>query len=206
VSGTPTLALNSGGSAPYASGTGTSTLPFTYLVGAGQNSADLDYTSTGALSLNGGSIADIVANGAANNATLTLPSPGAAGSLGANKNIVIDTTAPTVTSVSSTTANGTYGVGVVIPIPGPVSQPVAVTGTPQLTLSTGSPSTTTINYASGTGTSTLTFNYTVAAGNSSLDLDYATTSSLALNGGTIKDVVAGGTANDATLTLASPGA
>ena len=54
------------------------------------------------------------------------------------------------------------------------SEPVTVTGTPQLTLSTGSPATTAVNYtASGTGTSTLTFNYTVAAGNTSADLDYA---------------------------------
>ncbi|MDD3484940.1 Ig-like domain-containing protein, partial [Azovibrio restrictus] len=35
--------------------------------------------------------------GAGNNATLTLPSPGASGSLGANRAIVIDTTAPTTT-------------------------------------------------------------------------------------------------------------
>ena len=42
------------------------------------NKADLDYTSTGALTLNGGTIADL----AGNTATLTLASPGAAGSLG----------------------------------------------------------------------------------------------------------------------------
>ena len=43
-------------------------------------------------------------------------------------------------------------------------------------------------YASGSGTSTLTFNYTVASGQNSADLDYAPTSALALNGGTIQDV------------------
>ena len=109
VTGTPQLALNSGGTASYSSGSGTSTLTFTYTVAAGQNSADLDYTSTTALTLNGGTIFDTVTN--PNAANLTLPAPGAAGSLGANKNIVIDTTAPTVTGVTSTTANGTYGVG-----------------------------------------------------------------------------------------------
>ena len=55
----------------------------------GDASGDLDYLSTSALTLNGGTIKDA----ATNNANLTLPSPGAAGSLGFNKNIVIDTTA-----------------------------------------------------------------------------------------------------------------
>ena len=42
---------------------------------------------------------------------LTLASPGAAGSLGNAKNIVIDNTTPTVGSVTSSTANGTYKAG-----------------------------------------------------------------------------------------------
>ena len=87
VTGTPELALNSGGIASYASGSGTSTLTFTYTVGSGQNSAKLDATSTAALSTNGGSIKY---NSAA--ANLTLPAPGSAGSLGANTSIVINTT------------------------------------------------------------------------------------------------------------------
>lgn len=96
VTGTPQLALNSGGTASYTSGTGTSTLTFTYTVAAGQNSSHLDYTSTSALSLNGGTIND----SGSTPANLTLPPPGASGSLGANKNIVIDTVAPTVVSYS----------------------------------------------------------------------------------------------------------
>jgi hypothetical protein len=96
VSGAPQLALNSGGTAVYTSGSGTSTLTFTYTVAAGQNSLKLDYASTTALTLNGGTIGDSVGNAA----VLTLPAPGAAGSLSSNKNIVIDTTAPTVVSYS----------------------------------------------------------------------------------------------------------
>ena len=61
----------------YSSGSGTSTLTFTYTVAAGQSSADLDYVSTTALALNGGAIRDV----ATNVAVLTLPTPGAAGSL-----------------------------------------------------------------------------------------------------------------------------
>jgi hypothetical protein len=96
VAGTPTLALNSGGTANYTSGSGTNTLTFTYTVAAGQNSAHLDYSSTSALGLNAGTINDALGNPA----ILTLAAPGAAGSLGANNNIVIDTIAPTVTSYS----------------------------------------------------------------------------------------------------------
>ena len=78
----------------YASGSGTSTLTFNYTVAAGQNTADLDYASTAALALNGGSIQDAAGNAA----VLTLPATGTDGL--AAKNIVIDTTPPTVTGVS----------------------------------------------------------------------------------------------------------
>jgi fibronectin-binding autotransporter adhesin len=93
VTGTPQLALNSGGTAGYTSGSGTSTLAFLYTVAAGQNSARLDATSSAALTLNSGTILT-----GTTAATLTLPTPGGAGSLGANTNIVINTTAPTVVS------------------------------------------------------------------------------------------------------------
>src|SRR5205085_923627 len=74
------------------------TLTLDYTVAAGENSADLDYTSTTALTLNGGTIQDSSGNAA----TLTLASPGATHSLGFNKDIVIDTTAPTVSVLSVT--------------------------------------------------------------------------------------------------------
>ena len=112
-----------------------------------------------------------------------------------------DTTAPTVTSVNSSTANGTYNVGNVISIQVNFSESVTVIGTPQLTLETGAIDQV-INYASGSGSSALTFNYTVQSGDISADLDYVSTSSLALNAGTIKDAAG----NNATLTLAVPGA
>ena len=59
VTGTPQLTLETGNSdavVNYTSGTGTTTLTFTYTIASGHNSADLDYASTGALALNGGSI------------------------------------------------------------------------------------------------------------------------------------------------------
>ena len=128
VTGTPQLTLSTGSPATtavnYSSGSGTSTLTFNYTVAAGNTAADLDYASTGALALAGGTIKDA----ATNNATLTLAAPGAAGSLGNAKNLVIDTTAPTVTNVTSSTPNGTYGIGTVIPVQVTFSEPVTVTG------------------------------------------------------------------------------
>ena len=56
------------------------------------------------------------------------------------------------------------------------SEAVTVSGTPQLTLETGS-SDAVVNYTSGSGGTTLTFNYTVASGHTSSDLDYKATSS-----------------------------
>jgi hypothetical protein len=67
----------------------------------------------------------------------------------------------TVTSVSSTAVNGTYKVGDVLPITVTFSANVTVTGTPRLTLETGSMDVM-VDYTSGSGTSTLTFNYTAA--------------------------------------------
>lgn len=87
----------------YTSGSGTTTITFTYTVQAGDTSSDLDYTGTNALSLNSGTIQDAVGNNAI---ALTLPAPGAANSLGANKAIVIDTVGPVI-SFNSTPTNPT---------------------------------------------------------------------------------------------------
>ncbi len=106
VTGTPLLALNDAGISTYASGSGTAVLTFSYTPQAGQNTPQLDAASTTALTLNGGSIADA----ASTRAVLTLPAPGAAGSLGANKTITIDTVAPTVVSYSVLFGNQTYNV------------------------------------------------------------------------------------------------
>nr|WP_162488207.1 ELWxxDGT repeat protein [Azospirillum lipoferum] len=107
VTGTPALALGiTGRSATYSGGSGTTALTFTYTVQDGDNSADLDYASTGALTLNGGSIAD---SSTSLDAILTLATPGAANSLGANKAIVIDTAAPGASSAPDMTAGSDTG-------------------------------------------------------------------------------------------------
>ncbi|WP_323145091.1 Ig-like domain-containing protein [Massilia phyllosphaerae] len=91
--GVPSLALGDGGVATYAGGSGSATLVFTYRVATGENAADLDYASSAALALNGGAIRDTAG---ARDAMLDLAAPGSPGSLGTAKNIVIDTTAPSI--------------------------------------------------------------------------------------------------------------
>ena len=97
VTGTPQLALNSGATVDYASGTGTSTLTLHLHRRPAARRGRPRLHRTASLTLNGGTIKDA----ATNKPRLTLAAPGAAGSLGNAKNIVIDTTAPTVTSVTS---------------------------------------------------------------------------------------------------------
>jgi hypothetical protein len=107
AAGSPHLALSDGGTAVYSSGSGGATLTFNYNVGSSDASSHLDYASTSALTLSGGSI-----TGGGGAASLTLPAPGAAGSLGANKNLVIDTTLPTVTISGPSTVSTNAGAAV----------------------------------------------------------------------------------------------
>ncbi|MBI2930505.1 MAG: hypothetical protein HYY16_02545, partial [Planctomycetes bacterium] len=111
--------------------------------------------------------------------------------------ITIDTSAPSVSDVASPTPDGSYGTGAVLDVTVSFSEPVTVTGTPQITLATGGPGTA-VDYSSGSGTNTLTFTYTIAAGDNSPDLDYTAINALS---GPIQDAAG----NAATLTLAAPG-
>ena len=101
--GIPTLLLETGTddrAAVYHSGSGTPTLLFIYTVQPGDNSVDLDYTTSTALALNNGSIR----SQADWDAILTLPTPGSTGSLAANKALAIDGIRPTATIVVADTA------------------------------------------------------------------------------------------------------
>ncbi len=87
VVGTPTLSLNTGGVATYTEGSGSMYLYFDYIVSAGESASVLDYTSTTALNLNGGSIKSSTSG---MDAGITLPTPGTTGSL-SDFSIVVDT-------------------------------------------------------------------------------------------------------------------
>ena len=167
---------------------------------SGDNSSDLDYKATSSLSANGGTIRD----NASNNTTLTLASPGASGSIGANKSIVIDGILPTVDNVSSSTSDGRYFTGDNITITVGFDENVYVdnsSGNPRIQLETGT-NDRYANYVSGNSTKILSLLYTVQSDDNSTDLEYKATNSLSTNGGTIRDSVV----NDATLTLPTLGA
>jgi hypothetical protein len=94
--------------------------------------------------------------------------------------ISIDTAQPSISTVSSSTANGRYKAGETITIVVSFSESVTVTGVPYLTLETGATDRQ-AQYVSGSGSSTLTFAYVVQAGDTSTDLNYISTSALNLN-------------------------
>ncbi|WP_181165620.1 Ig-like domain-containing protein [Mesorhizobium sp. B2-4-12] len=105
VTGTPQLALNIGGTtvqANYSSGSGSSSLVFTYTTQSGQTDTNGISIDANALSLNGGTIKDA----AGNSATLT------ATSVTDNASYKVDTSAPSVAktsySPSAKTLGGTY--------------------------------------------------------------------------------------------------
>ncbi|MFZ4385880.1 MAG: beta strand repeat-containing protein, partial [Chloroflexota bacterium] len=114
-----------------------------------------------------------------------------------------------VTGVTASPSSGTLRTGATVTITVAFSQPVTVVtsgGTPRIAMGTGANGAardpaTYATYASGSGTTSLAFIYTVASGDTASDLDYASTTSLEANGGTIRNA----DGFDATLTLAQPG-
>lgn len=205
----PQITSNGGGSAAgiiVSSGTAVTTVtatdansdPITYSISGGADAALFSINATtGALAFlsapaPGTYVVQVRASDAISSTsqtlTITVPDPS-------------DVTPPTVTNVTSSTINGYYNTADAISIQVVFTEPVQVTGTPQLTLETGGTDRI-ASYVSGTGSNTLYFTYTVQSGDTSGDLDYASTTALAFNGGTIRD----GNSNNAVLTLASPGA
>ncbi|MCD2185388.1 cadherin-like domain-containing protein [Rhizobium sp. GN54] len=191
VTGTPQLLLETGlvdRAVDYVSGTGSNTLTFAYTVQAGDTSADLDYVSTTALTLNGGT----VSNADGTHAILTLPAPGTADSLGANKAIGVDGLAPTVASVT-TPANGIYVAGQNLDFTVNLSEAVVVDtsgGTPRLAVTIGT-DTVYASYLSGSGTSALVFRLTLTEGLRDAD-GIALVGPLDQNGGTLQDAAGNG--------------
>ena len=167
VTGTPKLLLNDGGSASYLSGSNTATLTFKYTVAPGQNIADLKVTSA---SLNGGSVTDSGGRAA-----------DFSGVLGADLGIVIDTKAPTISSITPTpTSGGTVGLGGTVAIDVHLSEAAVVSGTPTLRLNDGGTAFYVPGGSSNPAGGVLEFDYTVGSGQNTPDL---TISSLSLLGG-----------------------
>lgn len=171
TTGTSTLTMDTGGTASYFSGSGTTAITYRYISAASENATDLNITAVTA--------GDAVDAGG-NSITLTLPS---GANLADNHNVIIDTTGPTISSVTSTaTGNGYYNSGDVIDIDVNFDE-IVYASTPTLSLDTGA----TATYLSGSGTSKLVFTYTVAGVETSSDLDV---SSITI--GDVRDIVNNG--------------
>jgi Bacterial Ig-like domain len=128
---------------------------------------DASNTETGSVQLTASSYTDVAGNaGSASNAV----------------NFAGDTLAPTATRVTATTdsGHGDINAGHVVTITLDTSEPVTVTGSPELQLNNG-------EFATYTGStaSALTFTYTVQPHDNSPDLHVE---SLLLNGGTVNDL------------------
>ncbi|WP_127495023.1 S-layer homology domain-containing protein [Paenibacillus glycanilyticus] len=191
VTGTPYLPLTIGSKAvqaTYVSGSGTPNLLFRYTVQAGDFDAD-GITVASGLNLNGGSLRD----SATNNANLAL------NNAGSTTAVLVDATAPTVSSVD-VPLNDTYGPGDNLDFRVHFSKKVVIAGgTPSIPLTIGS-STVQAQYLSGMGTNTIVFSYVVQAGdNDNNGIEVGST--ISLNGSTIKDE----SDNNAVLTLAGVG-
>ena len=178
VTGKPTLTLNDGGTATYASGSGTNALTFKYTVGATDSTLS-GLAITQANLPNGATIKDAAGNAA----NLT----GAATTF---LGLKIDPPAA-LTSVVESPSNGDLTTGMSGTLTLDMNEAVTVAGgAPTLTLNDGG----TATYTSGSGTNALTFSYTVAAGQNAADL---AATAVNLNGATVKD----GAGNAATLSL-----
>ncbi len=194
--------ISGGKQACYFTGTGTNKIIFRYTVQPGDNSADLDYMNTTALSLAGGYIRDLVNT----EANLTLPVPGLTGSLSFNDNIVVDTLGPQINAVHvtetdgiTTKPDGTYTVGEQMSVIVEFHEPIKIgSPLPQLELN----SSRVIDCIIHPGNSSaLKCDYTVTDGDNSARLDVASVNALS-PGGLFEDNYF----NTANLTLVTPGA
>jgi hypothetical protein len=110
----------------------------------------------------------------------------------------VDTTAPSVSSLSLITGNypRLHHQGEEIRFILTYSEDVFVTGTPKFILNLSSGTTIDVNYSTGSGTNTLVFSFTVGANHVALSGYNSLSSTISLNGGTVKDAVGNAAALD----------
>ena len=180
VTGAPQIALTvdtTTRQAVYDRGSDSTALVFTYTVQDGENDADGVSIAENSLTLPGSG--DAIQDTGGNDAVLDHDE------VVADAAQVVDTTAPTVSSVEIS-SDGPYGVGAGIDVTATFSEAVVVTGTPVIMLRVSTPRTTTA--VTGTGTDTLVFTYMVEAGDDDTDGVSIEANMLAQAGGsTIQD-------------------
>ncbi|WP_417618494.1 Ig-like domain-containing protein [Oceanisphaera sp.] len=201
--GIPQLALNIGDTivqAVYDGASSTSTaLVFKYTILADQADANGISIDANSLDLNGGTLTDAAGN------TANLDHAEVADNAG----YLVDTTAPTVSSVAISGASGvlnnTLNAGDVVSVTVTMSEATSIgttDGTPQLALNIGGTTVQAI-YASGSGSTALVFQYTISneTDTDGISID---ANSLDLNGGTLTDA-AGNAANLSHVAVADNG-
>jgi hypothetical protein len=174
ANGSLNLTLNSGATVTVNAIANSNSVTIPYTVAPGEDSSDLDVT---AIALTPSATLKDASGNAAN---LTLPT--GANSLAGSKAIVIDAIIPAIASLTSTTPDGTYGIGKSVNLTVNFSKPVTLAGgNLTLTLDTGA----TVTIAPFNTSTTATATYTVATGQTSPDLNITT---LTLdNGATLRD-------------------
>lgn len=196
VSGTPYVELLINGitrNAFYHSGSGTSTIVFSYTINTGENDTN-GVDLVGQIDLAGGSITDLAGN------------PAVVSFSSANYvNVIVDTLTPfsssLVTSINVTRGssfNHSFIPGNVMEFSVDFNEDVMITGSPRLALTIGNVTRYADYYAAGSTYSVLKFRYTIDAGNALLDLDgLELAPEVNLNGGSIADFAG----NEASLSI-----
>ena len=184
--GRPTLDLLIGETsvkAAYASGTGTTTLVFTYTILANQTDPDGISIAANSLALNGGTLSDAVGNAAT---TLTHTA------VAANTGYLVDNTAPTISGVAISSATGllnnTVNVGDVVSVTLTMSEASTVTGSNARLMLNLNGNNVGAAYSSGNNSTALVFKYTIQAGDTDTNGISISANSLNLNGSTLSDV------------------
>ena len=207
VAGAPLLAMETGATdrqAAYVAGNNSAALTFLYIVQDGDNTGNLDYANSSALTLHASASASAasIRDAAGNPANLTLPDPGGDGLLGPLMHVTIDAVAPMVSSTAPLNGTGAYMAGERIAINVTFTEPVVVAGAPLLAMETGATDRQAA-YVAGNNSAALTFVYRIRDGDAAANLDYANSSALTLPGPEAYIMDAAG--NSANLTLPDPG-
>ena len=189
--------------AVYASGSGTDTLLFTYMVKFGDKTTALDYKDEGSLKVyqtwnvqvdGGTQYIKMYSTNPITDADLTLPPPGQkltvispSSIVGSYHRLDIQTMGLDVSDVSCTLADGIYTYGQQLDILVQMSGVVVVTGLPYIQLDLQSEGK--AFYTGGSGTSLLSFSYIITTNDNTMDLTYKDQYSFELDGGSIVSIV-----------------
>lgn len=173
--GSPLLTVSTPGyrSADFVSGNETTCMTFNYVVRPGDMTDDLDVYNSSFYYPDDQSYIRRSTSTPLTNIDPALPSPGTARSLSYNKDLLINTSSPTVIQIKSSKPKGTYTEGDTVDISIYFDMPVSVqinnSYVPLLALwvRTQDNGTRYATYSSGSGTSTLTFLYEIESGDSS---------------------------------------